>query len=212
MCGEEPCVCKKPAKARVKLADGKERLIQHMTATSFWHPDGTPMSAKQFMEALFGKLPEFFRDEDELRTLWSDPDTRKKLLAGLAESGFGREQLQEMQRIISAEKSDIFDVLVFVAYASAPLTREERAERAKLEISTHFNNNQQAFLDFVLSHYIRVGVDELDKAKLTQLLRLRYQGSIADAVADLGSPEEIGAMFTGFQKWLYTSFDMEGRS
>ena len=66
VCGKHPCACeRKPRKTKVKLADGKERSIQHMTATSFWHPDGTPMSAQQFMQALFGKLPEFFRDEDE---------------------------------------------------------------------------------------------------------------------------------------------------
>jgi len=70
-CGKRPCVCKK--KAKIKLADGKERSIQHMTVTSFWHPDGTPMSATQFLEAMFGKLPEFFKDEDELRSLWSAP-------------------------------------------------------------------------------------------------------------------------------------------
>jgi len=33
------------------------------------------MSAQQFMEMLFGKLPEFFKDEAELRTLWSAPDS-----------------------------------------------------------------------------------------------------------------------------------------
>jgi hypothetical protein len=75
-------------RVKVKLADGKARHIQHMMATSFWHPDGTPMSAAQFMEALFGKLPEFFRDEDELRALWSAPDTRRKLLAGSGRKRF----------------------------------------------------------------------------------------------------------------------------
>ncbi len=108
-CGQRPCVCKK--RAKVKLADGKERTIQHMIATSFWHPDGTPMHTQQFLEALFGKLPEFFKNEAELRALWSAPDTRAKLLEGLAEKGFGREQMAEMQRIIDAEKSDLFDVL-----------------------------------------------------------------------------------------------------
>ncbi len=190
-------------KIKVKLADGKERTIQHMMATSFWHPDGTPMSAAQFMEALFGKLPEFFKDEDELRALWSAPDTRRKLLEGLAEKGFGKDQLAEMQKIIDAEKSDLFDVLAHVAYALAPLTREERAARAKAIISTHFNSKQQVFLDFVLSHYVSVGVEELDQAKLTPLLRLKYHDSIADAVADLGRPDEIGKVFSGFQKYLY---------
>jgi type I restriction enzyme R subunit len=190
-------------KASIKLADGKARSIQHMTATSFWHPDGTPMSAQQFMESLFGRLPEFFKDENELRALWSAPDTRKKLLEGLAEKGFGKDQLVEMQRIIDAEKSDLFDVLAHVAYALAPLTREERAAQAMALISSHFNDRQQVFLDFVLSHYVTVGVEELDQSKLTPLLRLKYHDSISDAVADLGKPEEIGKVFSGFQKYLY---------
>lgn len=193
----------RPQKVKVKLADGKVRTIQHMMCTTFWHPDGTPMSAQQFMEMLFGKLPEFFKDEAELRDLWSAPDTRKKLLQGLADKGFGGEQLAEMQKLIDAEKSDLFDVLAHVAYALPPVTREERAARAKLIISTHFNSKQQVFLDFVLSHYVSVGVEELDQEKLTPLLRLKYHDSIADAVADLGRPEEIGRVFAGFQKFLY---------
>jgi len=193
----------RPQKIKVKLADGKDRTIQHMTMTSFWHPDGTPMSAQQFMELLFGKLPEFFKDEDELRALWSAPDTRAKLLQRLAEKGFGREQMAEMQKIINAEKSDLFDVLAHVAYALPPLTRDERAARAKVAISTHFNSRQQAFLDFVLSQYITVGVEELDQEKLPPLLKLRYKNAIADAVLDLGRPEEIGSLFTGFQQYLY---------
>ena len=185
------------------LADGKSRTIQHMVVTSFWHPDGTPMSAQQFMEALFGRLPDFFTDEDELRTLWSAPDTRRKLLDGLAEKGFGKDQLAEMQKIIDAEKSDLFDVLAHVAYAEVPLTREERAGRAMAVISENFNPKQKVFLDFVLSHYVAVGVEELDQAKLTPLLKLKYHDSIADAVADLGKPEEIGRAFSGFQRYLY---------
>jgi type I restriction enzyme R subunit len=203
VCGQRPCVCERKKKAKVKLADGKDRTIQHMVCTTFWHPDGTPMSAQQFMEMLFGRLPEFFKDEAELRALWSTPDTRKKLLDGLAEKGFGHEQLAEMQRIIDAEKSDIFDVLAYVAYALPTLTREERANRARLAIARNFNSKQQAFLDFVLAQYVGVGVDELDQEKLTPLLRLKYFNSISDAVKDLGMPEEINKVFVGFQKYLY---------
>jgi type I restriction enzyme R subunit len=197
-CKQRPCVCKK--KAKVKLADGKERTIQHMMMTTFWHPDGTPMSAQQFVELLYGKLPEFFHDEAELRALWSQPDTRKKLLDGLAEKGFGHAQLSEMQTAIDAANSDLFDVLAYVAYLLPPLTREQRAAKAKVEISTHFNSKQQVFLDFVLSHYVSVGVEELSTEKLTPLLRLKY-GAIQDAVTDLGT--DVGQTFAGFQKYLY---------
>jgi type I restriction enzyme R subunit len=160
-------------------------------------------AAQQFMEMLFGKPPEFFKDEAELRALWSDPSTRKKLLDGLAEKGFGHDQLAEMQKIIDAEKSDLFDVLAHVAYAMPPLSREERAANAKVAIDGRFSSKQQKFLDFVLSHYVSIGVDELDQEKLAPLLRLKYHNSIADAVADLGKPEEINNVFVGFQKFLY---------
>lgn len=188
---------------KVKLADGKARTIQHMMVTSFWHPDGTPMSAQQFMEMLFGRLPDFFKNEAELRALWSVPDTRAKLLQGLADKGFGAAQLAEMQSIINAEKSDLFDVLAYIAYALPTLTREERAARARARISSAFSSKQQTFLDFVLAHYVSQGVHELDQEKLTPLLRLKYNDSLADAVADLGRPEEIGTVFSGFQKYLY---------
>jgi type I restriction enzyme R subunit len=161
------------------------------------------MSAQQFMELLYGRLPEFFKDEEELRIIWSAPDTRKRLLEGLAEKGFGREQLTEMQKIIDAEKSDIFDDLAHVSYAVPPVTREVRAANARMQINARFTEKQQAFLNFVLQHYVSVGVEELDQEKLTPLLRLRYNNSIADAIADLGRPEKIGAIFIGFQRYLY---------
>ena len=203
ICGKVQCACEKCKKAKVRLADGKERNIQHMMMTTFWHPDGTPMSAQQFMDMLFGKLPDFFANEDELRELWSVPATRAKLLQALEEKGFGTDQLAEMQKVIDAENSDLFDVLAHVAYALPTLSREQRAAKAKVEISTHFNSKQQVFLDFVLSHYVNVGVEELAQGKLTPLLKLKYHNSINDAVADLG--EDIGATFTGFQKFLYSS-------
>jgi type I restriction enzyme R subunit len=94
-------------------------------------------------------------------------------------------------------------VLAYVAYAMPPLTREERASKAKVEISNQFNPKQQAFLDFVLSHYVNVGVEELDPKKLTPLLKLKYHDSLPDAVAELGAPKQIQEVFVGFQKFLY---------
>ncbi len=193
-------------KVRVKLRDGKERTIQHISVTTFWGPDGKPISAAEFLTLLFGHLPEFFKDEDELRALWSLPDTRKKLLEGLAEKGFGKEQLGEMQKIIDAENSDLFDVLAHVAFALQPITRKERAASAHKEIHDHFSDRQQAFLGFVLAHYVHEGVEELEQEKLTKLLRLKYHDSIPDAVVDLGGDiTAIRNLFTGFQRYLYQS-------
>ena len=200
-CGQRPCACKK---VRIKLRDGKEREIRHIAVTTFWGADGKPISAAQFLDLLFGELPEFFQDEDELRTLWSMPDTRKKLLDGLLEKGYGKDQLHEMQKIIDAENSDLFDVLAYVKFYSQPLSREQRAATARKLIHAHFDNKQQMFLDFVLAHYVQEGVEELEQEKLTKLLRLKYHDSIPDAVSDLGGDlAQIRNLFSGFQRYLY---------
>ena len=193
-----------PRKIKVKLRDGKERSIQHMMATTYMSGDGSMMSAAQFLESLFGALPEFFKDEDQLRAIWSSPDTRKIFLSRLADKGFGYDQMAEMQKIIEAEKSDLFDVLAFVAFALPPVTRSERAASARQQVRTRFNDKQEAFLQFVLSQYVKEGVHELDREKLSPLLRLKYS-AIGDAVADLGNPDEIREMFVGFQKYLYVA-------
>jgi type I restriction enzyme R subunit len=202
-CGERPCVClKKPKKVKIKLADGKERVIQHMMATTFWNPDGTPMSAAQFIERLFGELPAMFRDEDELRALWGRPDTRKALLDGLAEKGYGQDQLTEIKAMIDAEKSDLFDVLAYIAFALAPISREERVATHRANIDAHYADKQQAFLDFVLGVYIKDGVRELDQDRLPLLIESKY-GGLSDGIAELGSIPEIRDAFIGFQQYLY---------
>ena len=196
---------KRPAVIRVKLADGKERSIQSMVATTFWSADGKPMSAAQFLEALFGALPALFKDEEQLRGIWSAPDTRKALLERLSEAGFSRDALLEMQKLVAAEKSDIYDVLAYVAFESSPLTREARASHAGAQIRRMLSAEHRSFIDFVLDHYVREGVDELDDAKLGPLLKLRY-GSIDDATGKLGPVGEIREMFLGFQRHLYERF------
>jgi type I restriction enzyme R subunit len=189
-------------KIKIKLADGKERAIQHMMATSFWSADGRPMSAAQFVESLFGELPAFFKDEDELRRIWSRPDTRKALLQGLSEKGYGSPQLAEIRSMIDAENSDIFDVLAYVAFTQAPKTRQERAEAGKSRIAGEYDDKLRAFLDFVLAQYVSQGVEELAREKLGALIALKY-GSTTEAAATLGGTAAISAAFVDFQRHLY---------
>jgi type I restriction enzyme, R subunit len=189
-------------KIKIKLADGKERTIQHMMATTFWSVDGRPMSAAEFITRLFGDLPELFKDEDELRALWGQPDTRKALLESLSEKGYGDEQLGEIKRMIDAEKSDLYDVLAYIAFALPPITREERVTAHREQIFSRYDRKLQAFLDFVLSQYVKEGVGELDQAKLPHLLELKYR-AVSDAAAQLGGVAQIRDAFIGFQRHLY---------
>ena len=199
-CRQIECVCKK--KVKIKLADGKERLLQHMTATTFWGPDGKPISAAQFIAGLFGELPKLFKNEDELREIWSEPSTRKGLLLGLEEKGYGVEQLTIIGKMIDAENSDLFDVLAYVAFAQPPISRKERVETRRDGIYQAYSDKQREFLSFVLGHYISEGVSELDQDKLPDMLELKYH-TMADAITTLGEVPEIRNVVVGFQRYLY---------
>ena len=190
-------------KIKVKLRDGKEREIQYMASTLFYDASGKPITVEEFMEKLFGKLPEFFKNEDELRRLWASPITRRALLEKLSEAGFGREQLALMQSLINAENSDLFDVLEYIYNGDfQPISREVRVAKAQSQIFASLRSEQKEFIEFVLSKYIETGVEELDQEKLPSLLTLKYK-AIEDAKEILGTVETIRNVFINFQKFLY---------
>lgn len=202
VCGESPCVCKK--KVKIKLRDGKEREIQFMVSTSFWGADGKPISVEEFMNNLYGALPSYFKNEEELREIWSNPITRKALLDKLADAGYGQVELGELQKLVNAEKSDLFDVLEYISYNIQPMTRDTRVSAAKPRILEGLNQAQREFLEFVLFKYIDTGFEELDQARLPNLIELKYH-SMMDGAEALGGVDEIRSLFFNFQKQLYGS-------
>lgn len=205
ICGMEPCECEinpPKKKLKIKLRDGKEREIQHMISTSFWGADGKPVSIQEFMDNMFGAMPEFFKSEDELRKIWSNPITRKAFLEKISAIGYGKDELEMLQKMIDAEQSDLFDVLNYISFLTPFISRVERAEQAKEKIYEGLDEKHQEFLDFVLSKYKEKGVEELDEEKLPVLLNLKYH-AIADAVSTLGEVDSIRSIFFDFQKDLY---------
>ena len=193
-------------KVRIRLKGGKELEINHTTQTMFWDANGTPITSEQFLNNLFGEIPNLFKSETELRELWSNPKTRKELIEKLAEAGYGEEELNGLRRLIDAQKSDLFDVLEYVFNSNIkPITRAERVSAAQATMFTLMNDKQKEFIEFVLSKYIEVGVGELEESKLPVLLSSMYQ-SQQDGIAELGGDViKINSLFVEFQQYLYQS-------
>ncbi|MDQ8192539.1 EcoAI/FtnUII family type I restriction enzme subunit R [Roseibacillus persicicus] len=220
-CGERPCICEKPEPEpcsdcenwpcicetgprqfiEVKLSQSRSLAIDSMMKTSFWSADGSMISAEEFVQQLFGDIPSLFQDEAELRKIWSLPSTRRRLLEELSEKGYTEAQLEDLSKLVHGEDSDLFDVLAYVAYQKDLVPRHDRAQQALIQIKD-YDPKQQAFLNFVLSQYVKEGVTELDDAKLGDLLKLNY-GAIDDAKTQLGAIPTIRSTFIGFQKHLY---------
>jgi type I restriction enzyme R subunit len=201
----DPPVVKRE-KVVIKLADGKDREFQHMTSKMFYSVDGTPMSLTEFIQSLFNTLemPDLFKNEDELRALWSVPSTRAKLLKQLEDAGFPTSELVSIQELIDAQNSDLFDVLEFVKYALKPITRKARATVSRSIMEAGIEAKQMEFIDFLVSQYIESGVGELEESKLETLLEIKY-ADVFSAVKVLGNGEvaKVRDLFLTFQKNLY---------
>ena len=199
----EPGLDEVPEKITIKLSDGKVRQIQHISSVMYWSTEGKPITAKEFIERMFDDLPQFFENEDQLREIWGNPDTREKLLNNLSEAGYDAEKLESMKVLIDAQDSDVYDVLAHVAYAVDTRSRAERVKQSKPAIAKAFvDYKQQEFIEFILEKYIVDGVQELAAKKMRSLIELKYN-TISDAAAEFGSTAVIRETFIGFQKHLY---------
>ena len=174
-----------------------------MTSTMFYL-DGKPVSAEEFVKKLFDtlKLPEILGSEDNLRELWSNPITRSELISKLEKHGCSKDDLNKLRQVIDAENSDLFDVLQYIAFSNAAISRKERVDLAEDNIYNFINKDQVDFIRFVLNNYIKEGIDELDISNLSTIINAKY-GSINEAQKELGSSSEIKEAFTEFQKYLY---------
>lgn len=187
--------------AKITLGGGREVKIVN-SRTSFYDASGKPISAKEFIEKLFHKLPDFFHSEEELRQIWSVPTTRKQLLESLAAYGYTLVNFDKIKEILHAEHSDVFDVLALIAYSKDAISREERVVQRQQTVLAHVAAPQHDFIQFVLRQYISQGVSELDDSRLGELIKLKY-GSVLDGQAKLGSLDAVRQTFCDFQKYLY---------
>ncbi len=201
VCHQDPCICPPKEILEIKLSDGRARRIKFISDIMFWRADGKPISTLDFIKEMFGRLPDFFTSSDDLHQQWADPDTREALLKKLELAGYGEEVLKDIRKIIDAEKSDLLDVLEYIAYATTPIERKERAKRIE-EYYDKLSNAQKQFVEYLVNAYITSGVDELRMDKLKTQLALKF-GSVPEGINLLGGVPNARQTFKTFQHYLY---------
>ena len=186
----------------VKLSDGKARTIKHIASTTYWSPDGKPISAAEFLERLFGDLSGLIADEDQLRKLWSDPDNREHFLGQLSDRGYDQDRLDDIRRLVDAPDSDLFDVLSYVLFTNPPKTRHDRADSVREGGVAEADVDMKDLLLAILSAYETRGESELATKKLVSFMTARF-GSVSEGKARLGGLPAVRAAFRRMQEELY---------
>lgn len=194
----------RPTKIVVRLSNGRELSFQSMTEKLFYSVDGAVMTLAQFVESLFGHLdmPDLFKNEEQLREVWSSPSTRRALLTRLEEAGFAQRQLLDIQEMIEARDSDLFDVLEYVKFNLEPIRRRARATVSRSVLASELKPNELEFIDFLVQQYVSSGVEILEESKLETLLAIKYQTPF-EGVEILGGVDVARKLFFEFQRNLY---------
>ncbi|MBR5033095.1 MAG: DEAD/DEAH box helicase family protein [Treponema sp.] len=207
VCGNLPCTCPKIPKDVIEIELSPERKAK-VKKDFRWEErfmfDGELITLEEFVKILFGKLPAFFKDDEDLHTQWQNPETREALLNQLEREGFPIEKIRMVQSLLSMDKCDLLDVLEYLAYNTTPIERAQRVALVRADIIAALNTKQTDFVDFVLQQYIQQGYAELSMENLPELIKLKY-GTINDAKSELGSLGEINKVFVDFQKNLYAA-------
>ncbi len=204
ICGHDPCTCDGGNSKKIVVRLSEHRNIElHTDWTETVSYDGKFVTLREFVQILFGKIPNFFSSAEDLRRQWEHPETREQLLGVLDQSGFGEAKLEMIKKMLKLEKCDLLDVLEYIAYESTPIERAERVRIVQKQWLKQFTVSQQEFDNLILQYYVNNGFKELGADKLSQFVSIKYK-STKDAKVSLGwTPTQMREHYIELQQQLY---------
>jgi len=189
----------KKSRIRIQLAPHRTLFMDDMVETLYFDSEGKAVTPEQFLKDLFTKLPDFFTDEEALRKIWSNQETRNKLIDELADRGFDLGKLLTLRDAFKAEDSDVYDLLRFIAFDKEIISRSERVAKTDLDFKNALDDKGKEFVDFVLAKYEKNGFEEFND--LTELLNMRFGNS--SVVDEMGGVETVRTNFESLQEAIY---------
>ena len=204
VCGHLPCTCEGPKTNTidVKLSDGRRLSRETTWEQKIFYGDEF-ITLDEYVKKLFGRIPDFFSGEDDLREKWSNPETREQLLRTLDEAGFAEDKLNLLKDMLKMQKCDLLDVLEYIAYDSTPIERVKRVELVKKQYVDALNKEQREFDDLILQYYASNGFKELGSDNLKTFISIKYN-SMADAKEKLKmTAADMRAHYFELQRRLY---------
>lgn len=124
---------------------------------------------KRALQAEFGSITDFLRR-------WSSAERKQAVLEELANHGVPLEVLQ--QAVPNGAELDVFDLVAHVAFDRQPLTRRERANNVKKrDVFGRYGEQARAVLEALLDKFADHGVQDIEDAKVLELLPFDQFGS-----------------------------------
>ncbi|HEG0325215.1 TPA: DEAD/DEAH box helicase family protein [Campylobacter coli] len=171
--------------------------------TTYVGAQGKPLSTKEFLEFLIGKLGEYYDDEAKLREIWSDQKNRERFLKALANDGVDEDALKDLREIFQKD-CDIYDVLAHLSFNAEIKTRQERVLQVENgEFLRRFQKEKAIkFIEFLLNRYQEYGIKDFDDG-LKPLIELSSLGNVRELADEFGGLEILKQSFDDLQREIY---------
>ncbi|WP_257935461.1 type I restriction/modification system, restriction subunit [Campylobacter lari] len=172
--------------------------------TSYIGDSDKPLSTKEFLEFLVGKLAEFYDDEARLREIWSNQASRKEFLQKLEKDRISEQVLEELTVIFEQKDCDVYDVLAHLSFNSEIKTRHERVLNVKNSTFLKRFQKEKALklVEFLLDRYQEYGIKDFDSG-LKTLIDLSSLGSVKELVGEFEGMENLKQCIDDLQREIY---------
>ncbi|EJQ5227327.1 DEAD/DEAH box helicase family protein, partial [Campylobacter coli] len=198
---------------KTKETESKKAITVHLKGTklkvldintSYLGSNGKPLSTKEFLEFLIGKLAEYYDDEVKLREIWSKQETRLNFLKTLEKDGVDENALKDLGEIFDKKDCDIYDVLAHLSFNAEIKTRQERVLQVeKSEFLKRFQKEKALkFIEFLLDRYQQYGIKDFDRS-LAPLIELSSLGNVKEIVSEFGGVENLKQSVDDLQREIY---------
>ncbi|EBD1887393.1 DEAD/DEAH box helicase [Campylobacter jejuni] len=196
-----------------KETESKKAITVHLKGTklkvldintSYLGSSGKPLSTKEFLEFLIGKLAGYYDDEVKLREIWSKQETRLNFLKTLEKDGVDENALKDLGEIFDKKDCDIYDVLAHLSFNAEIKTRQERVLQVeKSEFLKRFQKEKALkFIEFLLDRYQQYGIKDFDRS-LAPLIELSSLGNVKEIVSEFGGVENLKQSVDDLQREIY---------
>lgn len=198
---------------KTKETESKKAITVHLKGTklkvldintSYLGSSGKPLSTKEFLEFLIGKLAGYYDDEVKLREIWSKQETRLNFLKTLEKDGVDENALKDLGEIFDKKDCDIYDVLAHLSFNAEIKTRQERVLQVeKSEFLKRFQKEKALkFIEFLLGRYQQYGIKDFDDG-LKPLIELSSLGNVKEIVSEFGGVENLKQSVDDLQREIY---------
>lgn len=172
--------------------------------TSYLGSSGKPLSTKEFLEFLIGRLAKYYDNEVTLREIWSNQETRIKFLKTLENDGVDENALKDLGEIFDKKDCDIYDVLAHLSFNTEIKTRQERVLQVENgEFLKRFQKEKALkFIEFLLGRYQQYGIKDFDRS-LSPLIELSSLGNVKEIVSEFGGVENLKKNVDDLQREIY---------